>query len=116
MNKLRKIIGWILASLLTAFLLYSVTGKLTNPGMQTLMAGWGLEDWVTIIAIGEAIAALLFLFPKTNLFGTLLLSSHMGGAIVIHMSHGDSFTLQAAILVLVWICCFIRNPHLLKTS
>ncbi|MEE4259919.1 MAG: DoxX family protein [Bacteroidales bacterium] len=109
----RKITGWILAGLLTSLFLFSVMGKFSMPEMANNFNKWGLGDWITIIAIGEAISALLFLFPKTNIFGVLLLSAHMGGAIVIHMSNGEPFIVQTVILILVWVTGFVRNPELL---
>ena len=72
-----------------------------------------LADWRVIIATGEIISALLFLFPRTNLFGTLLLSSFMGGAIIIHMTGGLSILMPTVVLILVWVDSFIRNPELL---
>ena len=113
LSKTRKITGWVMAGLLTAMLLFSAMGKFTMPEMAENFTKWGLGDWITIVAIGELISALLFLFPKTNIFGLLLLSSHLGGAIVVHMSHGESFIAPSIILVLVWITGFVRNHELL---
>ncbi len=113
LSKRRKITGWIFAGLLTALFLFSAMGKFSMPEMADNFIKWGLSDWITIIAIGEAISALIFLFPKTNIFGVLLLSAHMGGAIVTHMSNGESFIVQTVILILVWVTGFVRNPELL---
>ena len=113
LSKGRKITGWVLAGVLTALFLFSAMGKFSMPEMANNFNKWGLGDWITIIAIGEAISALIFLFPKTNIFGMLLLSAHMGGAIVIHMSNGEPFIVQTVILILVWVTGFVRNPELL---
>ncbi len=113
LSKKRKITGWVISGLLTAMLLFSAMGKFTMPEMAENFAKWGLSDWITIIAIGEAISAILFLFPKTNIFGAFLLSSHLGGAIVVHMGHGEPFMVQSVILILVWAAAFVRNPELL---
>lgn len=113
LSKKRKITGWVIAGLITALLLFSAMGKFSMAEMAENFAIWGLGDWITIIAIGEIISALLFLFPKTNIFGAFLLSAHMGGAIVTHMSHGEPFMVQSFILILVWITAFVRNPALL---
>jgi len=40
-------------------------------------------------------SALLFMFPKINRFGTLLLSCYMGGAIIIHMTGGMSIIMPS---------------------
>ncbi|MFA5817807.1 MAG: DoxX family protein [Bacteroidales bacterium] len=73
-----------------------------------------LADWRIIIALGEITSALLFLFPRTNIYGTLLLSSYMGGAIIIHMTSGISIVMPLVILIMIWCVGFIRNPELLK--
>ena len=73
-----------------------------------------LADWRIIIAIGEIVSALLFLIPKTNKLGTVLLSSYLGGAIIIHMTGGLPITMPAVILILVWITGELRNPEFIK--
>jgi len=106
-SKIRKIVGWIIASLLLALYLKSASGKFLYPAQMNEM---GLASWRVIIALGEITSALLFFFPKTNIFGTLLLSAFMGGAIIIHMIHGYSLLLPVGVLLLVWANGFIRNP------
>lgn len=107
-SKTRKITAWIIAALLTALYLYSASGKLfLNPERMEQMR---LGGWRIIIALGEIGSALLFLFPKTNRFGTLLLSSYMGGAIILHMTSGISIMMPAVVLILVWIVFYLRHP------
>ncbi|NOY95319.1 MAG: DoxX family protein [Chlorobi bacterium] len=110
LSKTRKITGWVIASLLLALYLFSASGKFMKPEE---LSGIGLADWRVIIAVGEIVSAFLFFFPKTNIFGTLLLSAYMGGAIIIHMTHGISIMMPAIVLILVWANGFIRNPELL---
>ncbi len=112
-TKKRKITGWIIAGLITALLLFSAMGKFMMPEMAENFTKWGLGDWRTIIAVGEIVSAILFLLPKTNIFGAFLLSSHMGGAILVHMAHGEPFIVQSVILILIWVTAFVRNPELL---
>jgi hypothetical protein len=111
-SKKTKIVAWVIAGLLTGLFLFSAAGKLfLNPDQ---MAQMKLGDWRIIIAIGEIASALLFLLPKTNKQGTLLLSSYMGGAIIIHMTAGMSIVMPSAVLVLVWFVAWLRNPELFK--
>lgn len=111
-SKTTKIVAWVIAGLLTGLFLFSAAGKLfLNPDQ---MAQMKLGDWRIIIAIGEITSALLFLLPKTNKQGTLLLSSYMGGAIIIHMTAGMSIVMPSAVLVLVWFVAWLRNPELFK--
>src|SRR5665647_3309863 len=111
-SKSSKIASWVIASLLTALYFYSASGKLFLHPEQ--MEQIHLANWRVIISIGEITSALLFLFPKTNIYGTLLLSSYMGGAIIIHMTGGLSIVMPSAVLILVWIVGFLRNPELIK--
>jgi hypothetical protein len=111
-SKTRNLIGWLLAGLMTALYLWSASGKLFIHPEQ--MDQLKLTDWRIIIAIGEIGSALLFLFPKTNKWGTLLLSSYMGGAIIIHMTTGMFILMPSTILILIWIVGFIRNPEMFK--
>lgn len=111
-SKTSKIIGWVISGLLTALFAFSASGKLFLHPEQ--MVQMHLGDWRIIIALGEITSALLFLFPKTNKIGLLLLSAYMGGAIIIHMTSGLSIMMPSVVLILVWITGIIRNPELLK--
>ncbi|PKP08263.1 MAG: DoxX family protein [Bacteroidetes bacterium HGW-Bacteroidetes-4] len=111
-SKTRKITGWVIAGLLTALFLYSASGKLfLHPEQMEQMK---LGDWRIIIALGEITSSLLFLFPKTNRYGTLLLSSYMGGAIIIHMTTGTSIMMPSVVLILVWLVFYLRAPEFFK--
>ena len=110
-KKLSNIAAWVIAGLLTALYTFSAYGKLSNPAQMEAMK---LGDWTTIIAIGEFISALLFLIPKTNKYGTLLLSSYMGGAIILHMTGSTSIVMPSVVLILVWVVAYLRNPNFFK--
>ena len=60
-------------------------------------------------------SALLFLVPLTHSLGLLLLSAYMGGAIVTHMQHGESYIAQSVILALIWVTGFLRHSELLQS-
>lgn len=114
MTKIRKITGWILTGLLGALFLASASAKFMK--LKDVVEGFaklGLSDQTTLIATGEALSAILFLIPITHPLGVLLLSSYMGGAILAHMSHGESYVSQSVILLLIWLTGFLRRPCLL---
>ena len=110
-SKTNKITAWVISGLLTALFLFSASGKLMHPEQMVQMK---LADWRIIIAIGEIVSALLFLFPKTNKLGTVFLSSYLGGAIIIHMTGGMPITMPAVVLILVWVTGILRNPEMIK--
>lgn len=105
----KKVTAWIIAGLLTALYLFSATGKLfLNPEQMEAMK---LGDWRIIIALGEIVSALLFLFPRTTKYGALLLSSYMGGAIIIHMTSAKSIMVPSIVLILVWVVLYLRHSE-----
>ncbi len=111
-GKIQNIAAWIISGLLLALFLFSASGKLfLHPEQMEQMK---LGDWRVIIALGEIASSLLFLFPKTNKYGVLLLSSYMGGAIILHMTGGISIIMPSVVLILVWVVLYLRNPDFYK--
>ena len=115
-GKRNRIILWVLKGLLCFVFAFSIFGKLAGIEQMTeSMTRYGLADQITMIGLGELAAFLLFLVPRTTSAGVLLLSAHMGGAIVTHMQHGEPYIMQSVILVLVaeWVVGVTANPAIL---
>jgi hypothetical protein len=68
-----------------------------------------------LIGSGALLTALLLLIPRTSSLGVLLTSSFWGGAICIHMAHGEPYLFQAVLLVLSWAGAYLRNPATLSS-
>jgi len=116
MSKGRKITGWVLVGLMGALFIMSASMKLMGAEeIATNFAKWGLDGKLMLIGIGELIAAILFIIPRTSSLGVLLLSAHMGGAIATHMEHGEMFIPQAIMLLVVWVANYLRNPEMLAS-
>jgi len=116
LSKTRKISSWAIVGLLVALFAFSSISKIAGVEMvATNFEKWGLPSWLTIIGIGELLSAILYLIPRTSSLGVLLLSAHMGGAIVTHMSNSEPFIFQAVILLLVWVGNYLRNPEMLSS-
>jgi ABC-type Na+ efflux pump permease subunit len=113
--KLKNIINWVLAGLVAFIFLGSAGNKLSGSEEALKMAeSFGIAaDHFRLIAIVELLAALLFLYPRTGLLGTLLLTAFMGGAIATHVEHAQSSLAPAVILAFVWIVTVIRFPEML---
>lgn len=85
--------------------------KLVGPAaVQDQFRALGLSEFRVPIAVLELICALLFLIPRTWVIGALLLASYMGGAMVAHLSHGESPLVPAAVLALVWLLIYLKKP------
>ena len=113
MSKQRKIVGWVITILACLAPAWGVIGKFINAEMQANMASIGFEPYTKIVAIGELIAVILFIIPRTGRIGALLMTALMGGAIASHLGHGQGIGLQTSVLVLVWIATLIRYPEFL---
>src|SRR5262249_23739916 len=115
MERARLVAGWLISALLGALLLMSATMKLVQPQMVVeTMGKWGLGSWILVIGAGELTSTLLFLVPRTFVLGLLLLSAYLGGAIVTHMQHDESFAGPAVFLVLLWVAAGLRWPELFR--
>ena len=115
-SKGRRIVAWVLTGLLTLLFAFSAYIKLFKP--ETIVEvtdSWGLTGHITMIGIGEIASALLFLIPRTNSLGLLLLSAYMGGAIATHMEHGEPYILPSIVLLLVWVAGYLRHPEVLQS-
>ena len=116
MSKARVVSAWIIVGLLTALFLMSAAMKLAGgPEIVETFERFGLESMRVVIGVGELVSALLYLLPLTSSFGVLLLSAHMGGGIVTHMSNGEGYIFQSVVLVLVWVGQYLRFPELLSS-
>jgi uncharacterized membrane protein YphA (DoxX/SURF4 family) len=118
LSNAKKIITWILVGLMSALFILSATMKLmagANAEIAQNFVKWGLDGKLMLIGMGELIAAILFLIPRTSSLGVLLLSAHLGGAIVTHMSNGEMFIPQVVMLLLVWGANYLRNPEMLAS-
>ena len=110
----RKVAGWVVTGPLVALFIVSASAKLLGPEqVVAVFEEFGLSDMRVVIGVGEALSALLYLIPVTASLGVLLLSAHMGGAIVTHMSHGEPYYVQSAVLILVWAGYCLRYPEML---
>lgn len=107
-------VGWILSALPGLLLLFSASLKLTKaPTMVETFAhlGWSERSAVPL-GILELTCALLFLTPRTAVFGAILIAGYMGGAIATHARLGEPVLLQAGVGVVVWLGLYLREPRL----
>src|SRR5262249_29764458 len=93
------VIGWILTLLPAPLLIMSATMKFLLPkevadGFEHL--GWPTH-LATTLGILELGSLLLFLIPRTAVFGAILLTGYMGGAIATHVRIGEPFLVQTIV-------------------
>jgi hypothetical protein len=105
-----KIAGLTLHLLIGGLLILTGSQKILGSVPPEALVKYGLGEQARLIGAGAVLSGLLVLIPRTSSLGILLLSSFWGGAICIHMAHGEPYLLQAMLLVLSWVGAHLRNP------
>ena len=113
-NNWGKIAGLVLHIVIGGLMIFTGSQKILGLVPPEALAKYGLDEQVRLIGAGALLTALLLLVPRTSSLGLLLMSSFWGGAICIHMAHGESYLVQAVLLVLSWAGAYLRNPATLS--
>jgi DoxX-like family len=109
--------GRILTGLSALFLLLDAAGKFMMP-VQVVQACARLGIPVHLsptLGVLLTISTLLYAIPKTAVFGAVVLTGYLGGAISIHLRAESSLfeTIFPAILgVMVWAGIYLRDARL----
>ena len=114
-KKWGRIIGLVLHILIGGLLIFTGSQKVFGPAPPEALVRYGLADQARLIGARAVLTALLLLIPRTSSLGILLASAFWGGAICIHMAHGEPYVLQAVLLVLSWAGAYLRNPATLSS-
>ena len=110
-----KIAGLVLHVLIGGLLIFTGSQKVLGSVPPEALVKYGLGEQTRLIGAGAILTALLLLVPRTASLGILLTSSFWGGAICIHMAHGEPYLFQAVVLVLSWAGAYLRNPATLSS-
>jgi hypothetical protein len=104
-----RITGLILHLLIGGLLIATGSQKIFGSVPPEALMRYGLGEQTRLIGAGALISALLLLIPRTSSLGILLTSAFWGGAICIHMAHGEPYLFQTGMLVLSWVGAYLRN-------
>ena len=110
-----KTAGLVLHVLVGGLLILSGSQKVLGSAPPEALVRYGLGEQARLIGAGALLSAVLLLAPRTLSLGVLLTSSFWGGAICIHMAHGEPYLLQVVLLVLSWAGAYLRNPATLSS-
>jgi len=110
--------GRVLSGLVIAFLLFDAIAKLLKPGFvveATLKLGYP-ENTIIGIGIVLLICTILYAIPQTSIFGAVLLTGYLGGAIATHVRVGDPLFSHVLfpiyVAVMMWGGLYLRDPRL----
>lgn len=109
-SQVRRIVSNILTLLPSIALLASSITKIAHlPAIVTQMAALGFGGpKLIIVAVLELASVVLFLVPKTRLFGLLLVSAYLGGAIAAQLGHAQPPAPPAILLAFIWIGTWLK--------
>jgi hypothetical protein len=113
-KKWMTVTGWIFT--LLPLLAFGPSAFLKFKDGAEFMANWTkfgyTESSLVPIAIAETVCVILYLIPKTSVFGAILTVGYLGGAVSTHVRSQTSFIAPVLIGVLVWGGLFLREPRL----
>ena len=108
--------GRIVSAIPAAMLLLTGTMKLMHPPM--LEEGFrrlGIpQEQMLGIGLLEIVCTILYVIPITSVLGAVLLTGHLGGAIMTGVRIGDSWILPFLIGVFLWGGLCLRNLRVLS--
>jgi hypothetical protein len=106
-------LGWFLTAILIFFVGQSIVGKL-NGDMTENFKFMHLENFMTLTAFAELVGLGLLIYPKTSLFGAILLSCIMSGAVAMHLSlMGGAMVIMPIMMgVLSWSSHYLRTQKI----
>jgi len=110
--------GRVLSTLAVLFLLFDSTLKFIRPQVVidgTVSLGYPVTV-ITPLAITLLLCTILYVVPMTRVFGAILLTGYLGGAVATHVRHGDpvfSHILFPTYLgAFLWLGLYLRDPAL----
>jgi len=110
--------GRTLSTIATAFLLFDAVGKLLR--VQPVLDGTAQLGYPTDLVFGLGLTLLLcvlaYIIPTTSVFGALLLTGYLGGAVATHVRVGNPlFThvlFPVYLATILWAGLVLRDPRL----
>ncbi|HEY9311132.1 DoxX family protein [Williamsia sp.] len=114
-NRRMEIAGWVVTGLVSIFLLFDAVSHLAMPqGVKDASYDLGLTDG-DILAMGLILLGCLalYLFPRTAILGSVLLTGYLGGAATAQIVNETEFAAGALLPVvfgaLVWLGLWLRS-------
>jgi DoxX-like family len=107
--------GWAASVLPSLLLAASAVMKLSHgaPVVASFTGQFGYrESSLVPIAVVELLCTALYLLPRTQVLGAVLLTGYLGGAVATHARVGDNFVPPIVLGVLLWAGLWLRDGRL----
>jgi hypothetical protein len=110
--------GRILGGVAVLYLLFDAIGKVTQPKAViegTVQFGWPLH-LIFPLGILQLVLLALYLIPRTAVFGAILWTGYLGGAVAAHVHHLDPLfshvLFPAYVAAFLWLGLWFRDRRL----
>ena len=108
--------GRIISGLPVLFLLVDGVMKLFKPApvVEATVALGYTESVIIPIGVVLIVCTILYVIPKTSVFGAILLTGYLGGAVATHVRTGESlFSIVFPVIfgVLLWLGLYLRDTR-----
>jgi len=106
--------GRVISALPILMLLFSGVMKLIKPAFLVQeIARLGYPESLALgIGILELGCTVVYVIPRTSIFGAILLTAYLGGATATHVRIGEPFFMPVVLGVLVWVGLYLRDGQL----
>jgi hypothetical protein len=115
--KSARVASYVFTGLAVLFLLFDAVMKLVKiqPVIDATVHVGFSEDSIRPIGLTLLVCVVLHLVPRTSVFGAVLLTGYLGGAIATHVRLGDPLFTHALFpsyfAVFVWLGLYLRDPR-----
>jgi len=107
-------VSYVMSTLPVLMLLFSGMMKLVRP--PSAVEGFAHRGYAESVALGlgvvELLSTLLYVIPRTSVFGAILLTGYLGGATATHLRIGEPFHMAVLLGVLLWGGLYLRDERL----
>jgi hypothetical protein len=85
----------------------------TNPDVVKGFADWPVGSAI-IVGVLELVCTIIYLIPRTAVFGAILLAGYLGGAVAVtfKIGMGVMALMPFGFAVLLWVSLWLREPRL----
>ena len=70
------------------------------------------EHLIYLIGALEVICGLLYAIPHTAVFGAVMLTGYLGGAVATHVRVGEPPIAPIVVAIVLWLGIYLREPRL----
>ena len=106
--------GRIISGVVVLFLLFAATYGLMHKAESVKnMVTYGYPPSAYMpITIVFVTCILFYALPRTSIFGAILMTGYLGGAVATHVRAGEPYFFPVVVGVLVWLGIFLRDARL----